>query len=108
MIMTLALFNCIFVPVQVCFAPEYLETLSFDIINYIIDIFFLLDILINFRTIYIDGWGIETRDPKRISRLYIMNAFLLDILATIPFDSILKLSTAYQDYVKRLKKNKES
>lgn len=32
----------------------------------------------------------------------------MDILATVPFDNILRVSTQYQEYVKRLRKNKDS
>lgn len=58
-IMAMALFNCFFVPIQVSFQPEMLETTGFEIANYIADFCFFLDICINFRTIYIDEFGCE-------------------------------------------------
>ena len=52
--MILSLFNCFFVPVTVAFQPEELEKPVFDILNGIIDSIFLIDIILNFRTSYID------------------------------------------------------
>lgn len=87
--MTFALFNCCFVPIQVSFAPEALNTTGFYVANYFIDFFFLLDILVNFRTVYIDDKGHEVKQLKEIAKFYMKRAFFIDILATVPFDDIL-------------------
>lgn len=56
------------------------------VINYFIDFSFLLDIFINFRTIILDAQGEEVVDPKVIAIEYIKGNFVLDVLATIPFE----------------------
>lgn len=56
LIMVLALFNCFFVPLQVAFQDPSLEKTYFTVINSIIDFVFSIDILICFRTVFIDDW----------------------------------------------------
>ena len=63
-IMCLALFNCFFVPIQVSFQPEALESWAFGFANYVIDFCFFIDIIVNFRTIYINHKGEEITDLK--------------------------------------------
>lgn len=82
--------------------------MTFQIANSIIDFCFFLDICINFRTVYIDDLGNEYNKSSDIARFYLRHAFILDLLATIPFDDILQFSKSYQDYVANLKKNQES
>ena len=53
--MLLAIFNCLFVPVNISFELEELHSVGFTIGNLVIDFLFLVDILICFRTIYIDS-----------------------------------------------------
>jgi len=59
LIMLLAIFNCFFVPLQVAFDPPSLNDKKFNIANSIIDFIFLIDIIICFRTIFMDEFGIE-------------------------------------------------
>ena len=68
----------------------------------------MLDICVNFRTIYMNEKGIEETNPYIIARNYIKGVFILDILATVPFDDLLKISKSYQEYIDRVKENKES
>ena len=98
--MLLALFNCYFVPIQVSFEMEWLTTTSFVAINFIIDFLFFSDIMINFRTTYIDQ-GEEVYDPHKIAKNYISTTFIFDLAATIPFDFILMFNKTYQTYKKR-------
>lgn len=106
--MTFALFNCCFVPIQVSFSPESLNSTGFYMANYFIDFFFLLDILVNFRTVYIDDKGQEVKQLKDIAKFYVKRAFFIDILATVPFDDILQISSEYKAYIKELQETKQS
>ncbi len=57
------------------------------IIDLLLDIMFIADILINFRTTYIcDGEIIS--DPRKIARNYARGWFVIDAVAAIPFDLI--------------------
>lgn len=88
-VMLLATFNVFVIPLDVGFAPESFQTTFFKILNYMIDAFFFLDIIVSFRTTYInERTGAEVRDVKMIGRHYLRGQFTVDILATLPFDSI--------------------
>ena len=52
---------------------------------------FLLDIIVNFRTTIIDDYGNELIEWRDIARSYLMGSFIMDLLATIPFDLIIPL-----------------
>lgn len=54
----------------------------------LIDLVFLVDIVLNFRTTYIDSvTGEEVLDPALISKKYLTEMrFVIDVLSTIPLD----------------------
>ena len=58
------------------------------IIDLIVDVMFIADILINFRTTYIHNGEVVT-DPQKIARNYLRGWFLVDAVAAIPFDLLL-------------------
>lgn len=58
------------------------------IVDVIIDLMFLIDILINFRTTFLFN-GDVISDPQKIAANYIKSWFLVDALAAIPFDLLL-------------------
>ena len=59
------------------------------VFNHIIDFCFAFDIILHFRTTITDeATGTEITDPKQIAILYLKNKFLIDLMATIPFDSL--------------------
>jgi hypothetical protein len=55
---------------------------------YATDLFFLIDILLNFRTTYRRG-GEEVSERNRISRRYMRSLFWVDLLAILPIDALL-------------------
>lgn len=77
------------IPVEVAFEPEVLESVAFIVINAIIDVCFAIDIFVVFRTTYVDPYdGKEVLDGKQIAKNYLAGRFWIDLLATIPFDTI--------------------
>lgn len=52
--MLLAIINCFTIPYNIAFEPPLLNGLGFQITNNVIDFFFLLDILVAFRTSFVD------------------------------------------------------
>ena len=61
-----------------------------ELINLIIDVMFLVDIAINFRTTYVEKTTEKVIDaPKKIAIHYVRTWFAIDFLAGIPFDYIL-------------------
>jgi hypothetical protein len=90
MILALSIWNCFTIPIDIAFTPPAMEETAFQVINYIIDAIFAIDIFLSFRTSFIDeATGAEVTDPPKIALLYVKNRFVIDLIATIPFDLIL-------------------
>lgn len=88
LIIILALYNCIMIPLALAFGDRMNESNEIDIIERIVDIFFILDILLNFRTTYINPkTNIEITEPMKVAKNYFTSVrFPVDFLASIPFD----------------------
>ena len=92
--MALATFNCFTIPYNVAYETQ--QSIVLNVINGIIDLLFLVDIAINFRTTYIDIKSGEEvtkvfnafhfNQPNKIAKKYLRERFWVDVLATIPFD----------------------
>lgn len=59
------------------------------IIDLIVDIMFIVDILINFRTTYVNKNDEVVSHPGKIAVHYFKGWFLIDVVAAIPFDLLL-------------------
>ncbi|XP_031351425.1 potassium voltage-gated channel subfamily H member 6 isoform X3 [Photinus pyralis] len=59
------------------------------LIDLIVDVTFIIDILINFRTTYVSGTDEVVSHPARIAVHYLKGWFLIDLVAAIPFDLLL-------------------
>jgi Ion transport protein len=54
-------------------------------------VFFAVDTILNFRTTIIEeSTGREITEPKKIAMIYIKSRFIVDLLATVPLDTILE------------------
>ena len=54
----------------------------------LLDFWFAIDIILNFRTGYIK-YGTIVMDPKKIASNYLSTWFLIDVLGTVPFEQLL-------------------
>ena len=87
--MLCAVWNCITIPMIVAFPESFFTHLSFTIFDWVVDVIFLLDIIVNFRTTYLNTkTGDEVINGWMIARNYLKTRFIVDLLATIPFDTI--------------------
>jgi hypothetical protein len=84
--MILVLVSCLLVSYQ--FAFQHRVHLVGSIAIYLIDLFFLIDIALNFRTSY-RHQGVDVTDPAKIARHYRRGRFPIDLLANLPFDMLL-------------------
>ena len=86
--MLAALWNCFSIPLFVAFHPPVADQPYIFYINSVIDFLFFLDILLNFRTSYINQMtGDEIKNPVEIAKNYVLGyRFAIDLAATIPFD----------------------
>lgn len=85
-IILLALYNSVSVPLEVGF--EFEESyLGLKVVGYCFDFFFAMDIVVNFRTAYLDEEGKEVTRPRAIAWMYASSGRLVvDVLATFPFE----------------------
>lgn len=87
LIILLSVWNSIGIPLQFAF-PQALENSSVSYVSdRFIDILFIIDIFINFRSCYIDPkTDILIEDPIQISKNYMAGRFWIDLMASIPFE----------------------
>ena len=84
-ILVLIFGSCIQIPYQLSFQHAAIGLSS--VIIYIIDCFFVLDILLNFITSY-RYRGTEITDRKKTGAHYLKTFFVVDLLATLPLDAL--------------------
>ena len=97
LILILVIYTAIFTPYSAAFLlnePEshQMNPYSTDplrIIDLIVDVMFLIDILINFRTTYVNKNDEVVSEPGKIAVHYFKGWFLIDVVAAIPFDLLL-------------------
>jgi len=87
-VMVLALWNCISIPFDVSFEPE--KYLIYELFETFVDICFGLDIIIAFRTTYINtNTGFEVIEARKIALNYIVSGrFFVDLAASIPIENV--------------------
>ena len=66
--------------------------------NFSVDIMFIIDILINFRTTYISENDEVVSAPSKIAVHYFRGWFIIDLVAAIPFDLLLFGSGMYYKF----------
>ncbi|KAI6214932.1 hypothetical protein M3Y94_00326100 [Aphelenchoides besseyi] len=96
-ILLLVIYTAIFTPyVAVFLLRESQEnsrrarfTEPLEIIDLIVDIMFIVDIIINFRTTYVNDNDEVVSDPGKIARHYFTGWFIIDMIAAVPFDLLL-------------------
>lgn len=82
-IIILVLYNASFIPFTACFLFDSEEQV---IVDYVVDACFFVDIILNFKTAYIDRNNNYVSDPARIARNYLRTWFVIDVLASFPFE----------------------
>uniref|UniRef100_H2Z0V5 Potassium voltage-gated channel subfamily H member 2 n=1 Tax=Ciona savignyi TaxID=51511 RepID=H2Z0V5_CIOSA len=101
LILILVIYTAIFTPFTAAFVlklrhevkPEaevpqqgYNFTEPLNVIEFLVDIFFVIDILINFRTTYVNKNDEVVSKPGKIAIHYFKGWFLIDLVAAVPFD----------------------
>lgn len=86
LILILIAVSCVLVPYQVAF--RHTVDLAGSAVVYAIDLFFLLDIFLNFRTSY-RFRGSDIVDTSKIRGRYLRSLFAFDLVAALPIDALL-------------------
>ena len=91
-IILLAVYNCISLPIELAMVPPFMQDNKvFDRANNLIDLFFLIDIIIQFRTTFVNPMtGDENHHLKSIAKNYLTGKFSIDVISTVPFDLLSK------------------
>lgn len=80
--------TAILVPIRICFIQE---SETWDAIDICFDIFFGLDIIVNFLSAFYDQKNKLVTEWKQIILNYIQGWFILDFIAVFPFSILLKI-----------------
>ncbi|KFV81852.1 Potassium voltage-gated channel subfamily H member 6, partial [Struthio camelus australis] len=100
LILLLVIYTAVFTPYSAAFLlnEEQVEEKRWDcgyscdplnIIDLIVDIMFIVDIIINFRTTYVNINDEVVSHPGKIAIHYFKGWFLIDMVAAIPFDLLI-------------------
>ena len=85
-ILFLTFYTSVFVPFNVAFKPKAMENWLQLVVDNIVDVFFFLDVVLNFHTTYVNPAGEVISDPKLIRRNYLRSWFFIDLMSCLPFD----------------------
>lgn len=80
------LITCILTPINLAYSDELEQVIWYLNFNYAIDIFFGLDILMNFNSATVDDNFNITDDRRQIALDYVRSWFLIDLLSILPFE----------------------
>ena len=70
-------------------AHSALDGSTVTAIDAVVDLLFLVDIIITFRTTFLDPkLSIEVRDPHVIGNRYLRGGFAIDLISSVPFSSL--------------------
>ncbi|XP_069841216.1 voltage-gated inwardly rectifying potassium channel KCNH7 isoform X2 [Dendropsophus ebraccatus] len=99
LILLLVIYTAIFTPYSAAFLLNDIEEQKrrtcgyscnpLNVVDLIVDIMFIIDILINFRTTYVNLNEEVVSDPAKIAIHYFKGWFLIDMVAAIPFDLLI-------------------
>ncbi|KAF4086147.1 hypothetical protein AMELA_G00102920 [Ameiurus melas] len=98
-ILLLVIYTAIFTPYSAAFLLSDEEEAArqrcgyscspLNVVDLIVDIMFVIDIIINFRTTYVNTNDEVVSQPGRIAVHYFKGWFLIDLVAAIPFDLLI-------------------
>lgn len=87
-IIVFSIYQAIMIPISLSFQPDFINAYEMKLLESIIDLVFISDIIIRFRTTYIDPIsGEEVMDFSLIAKKYAFSLnFLIDVLSTAPLE----------------------
>lgn len=65
------------------------------IFDMVIELFFIMDIVVHFRTSFVDTSGRIIYDQRKIAIHYLKGWFILDFLAALPFEALYFLNQSW-------------
>jgi hypothetical protein len=89
-VMLLVLYTATVVPYVVCFYDEAPQ--HHVVLDAIVDVCFFIDIILNFFTAIDVGNGVYETDKRIIAKTYLKGWFLIDVVTTVPYQLLEKLT----------------
>lgn len=88
-VIAFAMYNSITIPIAIFYGehgPTWISSNLIAFVDAMVDFLFLIDIIITFRTTYLDtDMGIEVTDTHKIAIKYLKNSFAVDFASSVPF-----------------------
>lgn len=103
-VLLLVIYTAIEVPYNVAFIVPLHKKVSlkdniWEILNLCVDILFIVDVIINFRTTYVEGRTVKVvSNPRKIACNYLRTWFFVDFVSAMPFELISLLSSQKVSY----------
>jgi len=97
--MLLILCLSVLIPLEVCFFWESSMPAVLEVVAYLVDVFFMIDIVLNFFTAFHEGHGISGRlvtDFKGIAKRYARGWLWIDLVASMPWLQLMQILGAEQ------------
>ena len=91
------LVTCILTPLNLAFSETLESIVWYMNMNYSIDFFFFIDILVNFNSAYIDESYEVIDNRKKIAHSYLVSWFIIDFLSIVPFELIVTATDNYEN-----------
>lgn len=87
-IIIFSLYQAVMIPLDLFLTPDTFSGPIFVTIDSMVDLFFVVDIIIRFRTTYIDPIsGEEVMDSAMIATRYLKSSqFYIDVISTVPLE----------------------
>ena len=96
-VIVLAMYNTLVIPVQIFYKENGHSMLLGSTVGFIdafVDLSFLLDIVIKFRTTILDTkMSEEVKDPHTIGLRYLKGSFAIDLISSVPFSALAPAGT---------------
>jgi len=87
-VLLLVIYSAIIIPLEFAFPGEIFLS---DVASTVIDIIFIFDVVLSFRTTYVDPNGDEVFDKTLIKENYLKTWFPIDLMACFPLELIVTL-----------------
>lgn len=95
LVIFLALYNCVMIPMNLAFHDDVSKIFGLNVFERVVDVIFILDIILNFRTTYVNPkTNLEIVDPMKVAMNYVNSIrFPVDVFASIPFEAFVSLTS---------------
>lgn len=89
LIIVIALYSVLVIPIRIGINPNLMGS-AYDAVDIITWLFYVADVFVNMRTTYIDNFGYEVTDSRKILMKYIGSfRFILDILSLLNLPTLM-------------------